>query len=221
MTFSCNSSVRGIGCRHTNRGSCRVCDARHVGFSRFAALTANPNLKTSVSVGGFGTGTHSDDHGERQRSVLQQHSGLPWLRQTDGPGAVFAVAGRLDHRRRRHRGIHQGDRGRALQGGQPGRRRCHRGGHQRAGGPRISVRVRRRRGELCGVARRSRPRPRCAGGDRHLGQGRSRPGDAGCAGTPRQSGRRAWMSASPGSARRQICPMRCFPAAASAGPKPP
>src|SRR5258707_9630418 len=29
MTFSCNKSVRGIGCRQTNRGSCRVCDVGH------------------------------------------------------------------------------------------------------------------------------------------------------------------------------------------------
>src|SRR5258708_22271365 len=34
MTFSCNKSVRGIGCRQTNRGSCRVCDLGHDRVSR-------------------------------------------------------------------------------------------------------------------------------------------------------------------------------------------
>src|SRR4030095_4536998 len=34
MTFSCNRSVRGIGCRQTNRGSRRVCDVRHDWFLR-------------------------------------------------------------------------------------------------------------------------------------------------------------------------------------------
>ena len=33
-------------------------------------------------------------------------------------------------------------------------------------------------------------------------------------------GRRVSTFASPGSGRRRICPMRCFPAAGSAGPKP-
>ena len=88
-------------------------------------------------------------------------------------------------RHRRYRGIDQGDRGGALQGGQHGRRLGDRGGHQCAGGPRISVRVRRRRRELCGVARRSRARPRGAGGDRDLGRGEPQSGDAGGAGAGR------------------------------------
>ena len=102
--------------------------------------------------------------------------------QPDGPGAVYAVAGRLDRRRRRHRGIDQGDRQPALQGGQHGRRCRDRRRHQCAGWTRISVRVRRRWRELCGGARRSRPRARGAGGDRDLGQGRPRSRDAGGAG---------------------------------------
>ena len=36
-----------------------------------------------------------------------------------------------------------------------------------------------------------------------------------------RSGHRAWKSAWRGSGRRRICPMRCFPAAVSAGPRPP
>ena len=106
--------------------------------------------------------------------------------QADGPGAVFAAAGRLEYRRRRYRGIDQGDCGGALQGRQHGRRGGDRIGHQCVGRSRVSVRVRRRRRELCGVAGRSRARPRSAGGDRHLGQGRPRPCDAGGAGAGRR-----------------------------------
>ena len=58
----------------------------------------------------------------------------------------------------------------------------HRRGHQCAGGPRVSIRVRRRWRELCGVARRSRARPRGDGGDRDLGRGEPQSRDAGGAG---------------------------------------
>ena len=129
---------------------------------------------------------HRDDHGRRQREVLRQHSGVSRLRQADGPGAVFAAARRLEYRRRRYRGIDQGDCGGALQGRQHGRRGGDRIGHQCVGRSRVSVRVRRRRRELCGVAGRPRSCPRSAGGDRHLGQGRPRPRDAGGAGAGRR-----------------------------------
>ena len=98
------------------------------------------------------------------------------------PALYSALPDDWTHRRRRYRGIDQGDRGGALQGGQHGRRLGHRGGRQCAGGPRVSVRVRRRRREFCGVARRSRAHPRGDGGDRDLGRGEPQPRDAGGAG---------------------------------------
>ncbi len=115
----------------------------------------------------------------------------------------------------------RGDRGGALQGGQHGRRRDHRRRHQCAGGPRISVRVRRRRRELRGVARRPRVRPRGAGGDRDLGQGRSRSRNAGGAGAG-QGGARARPRRPRGAVRAVAEFILCdgFPAAVSAGRKP-
>ena len=98
------------------------------------------------------------------------------------PALYSALPDDWSDRRRRYRGIDQGDRGGALQGGQHGRRLGDRGGDQCAGGARVSVRVRRRRRQLRGVARRSRTHPRGAGGDRDLGRGEPRSRDAGGAG---------------------------------------
>ena len=134
-------------------------------------------------------------------------------------GALCAAAGGLDRRRRRRRGIDQGDRRAALQGGQHGGRRGDRGGDQCARRPRISVRVRRRRRELCGAAARRRIGARGAGGDGGLGRRRARSDAARRARSrSRRFARRASTCGWRATGRRTICPTRCSPAAGWPGP---
>ena len=109
-----------------------------------------------------------------QRSFLRLRPGAARLSRPDGRRPLYAAAGRLERRHRRRGGLDQGDRRKALQGGQHGRRGGDRGADQCARRPRISLRVRRRRRGLRGVAGRRRHGARGVGGDRGLGRRRAR-----------------------------------------------
>ena len=111
----------------------------------------------------------------RQRRVLRAPAGLRGLRRGHGSGEVPAVAGRLADRRHRRRAVDAGHRRRSLQGGQHRRRGGHLGGHERARRARVSVRLRRRRGEPGGFCARRGVRARGARGDGGVVARRARP----------------------------------------------
>ncbi len=184
---------------------------------------ANPNTGQAVSVTSFRKRgrLHRNDHARRHRHFLRQHSGLSRLRPPDGPGAVFAVAGRLD------RSASPTSWNRPRRSPTSATRRSI--WRVRRSSPPSPMRWRDASFRSCSAAtaralrwrpaiskpraqRWRRPRPGsgkisiCRCGWRWC---RSRP----CA-------HRASTFASPASGRRPICPMRCFPAAGSAGRKP-
>ena len=178
-------------------------------------------LKLSIPVASLNEDS-LPGHDPARRTILRRHSGVPELRQADGPPVVFAAAGPMGHRHLRYRGIDQGDRAR------PGTRRST------WPGPRSSRRSPMRwtaaafRSFLAATAQVLRCRPGYGAGagshgrDRGVGEGRSRPFDARRAGAGRShSRRRASTSASPVSDPRRICPMRCSPAEALVGRRPP
>ena len=165
---------------------------------------------------------HADGRTRPARRLLHQPADVSRLHRGDGPGAVHAAARRLGGRRGRRGAIHQGHRREPLQGGEHGRRRGDRRGDQRDGGPRLPLRVRRRRRELRGAGRTPAAGAAGAGRDRDLGHGRPRSDVADRHGAGRRRfARRASMFASRATRRRRISRSRCSPAAASPGPTPP